>query len=77
MLTAIVLGFSAVSNVIANVNDNNNNNNNNNNQNDVGSIQGASQVILKITKLSPSHKKKNTYLSMPLCIVYFGRTVLT
>ena len=44
MLTNIVLGFNAVSAVIANINNNLNNNNNNNNQNDVGNVQGTSQV---------------------------------
>ena len=44
LMTAVVLGFNAVSNVINNVNNNLNNNNNNNNQNDVGNVQGTSNV---------------------------------
>ena len=48
MLTNIVLGFNAVSAIIANINNNLNNNNNNNNQNDVGNVQGTSQVSIII-----------------------------
>ena len=55
MMTAVVLGFNAVSNVIANINDNLNNNNNNNNQNDVGNVQGTSSV-------SVQNVEKNKYL---------------
>ena len=60
MMTAVVLGFNAVSNVIANINDNLNNNNNNNNQNDVGNVQGTSSVSVHNVKKTNiySHLKK-------------------
>ena len=56
MLTNIVLGFNAVSSIIANINNNLNNNNNNNNQNDVGNVQGTSQVSIQLKK---NFKKKS------------------
>ena len=45
LLTSIVLGFNAISNLYANVNNNNDNNNNNNNLNDVSSVSGNANDV--------------------------------
>ena len=45
LLTTMLLGFNAVSNLYANLNSNNNNNNNNNNDNDFGSVSGNANDV--------------------------------
>ena len=55
----MLLGFNAVSNLYANVNNNDNNNNNNNNDNDFGSVGGnANDVVVT-----------NDYMAMVIAIV--------
>ena len=44
-MTSMLLGFNAVSNLYANVNNNDNNNNNNNNDNDFGSVSGNANDV--------------------------------
>ena len=45
LLTSMLLGFNAVSNLYANIINNNNNNNNNNNDNDFGSVSGNANDV--------------------------------
>merc|ERR1711908_37662 len=59
LLTSMLLGFNAVSNLYANVNNNNNNNNNNNDNDDFGSVSGnANDVSIQ-----------NNYMSTVITIV--------
>jgi len=59
LMTSMLLGFNAVSNLYANLNNNNQNNNNNNNDNDFGSVQAnANDVAVS-----------NNYMAMVITIV--------